>query len=181
MICFSDWLCSQSKNINKGHGLSLLDPFRLKKRLPSAAGKKKKSWWWHWWGWNSEVSWQKSQNNELKHETELLTPYLCTFISLLKKDKDPTLCGSHRTILLLNVKILAKVLAHCLDRPLQDNLGSQISSKIIIPFPNIHRLAGVVYTRPVLLQARCSLSFWTRWRHLIECGGHICLDLVEPL
>lgn len=42
MICFSDWLCSQSKNINKGHGLSLLDPFRLKKQLPTAAGEKKK-------------------------------------------------------------------------------------------------------------------------------------------
>lgn len=95
-------------------------------------------------------------------QSSLHPTFVQAFISLLKNHKDPTLCGSHRPILLLNVKILAKLLAHCLDRPLQDNLRSQISSKIVILFSNIHRLAGVVYTRPVLLQARCSLSFGTR-------------------
>ncbi|XP_072135984.1 MTOR-associated protein MEAK7 isoform X2 [Mobula birostris] len=68
---------------------------------------------------------------------------------LLKKDKDPTQCGSYRPISLLNVdvKILAKVLACRLEHPLpkivSDDQTGFIKNRY---FFNIRRLADVVYS-----------------------------------
>lgn len=69
---------------------------------------------------------------------------------LLKKDKDPTQCGSYRPISLLNVdvKILAKVLACRLERLLPKIISDDQTGfiKNRHSFSNIRRLAAIVYS-----------------------------------
>ena len=70
---------------------------------------------------------------------------------LLKKDKDPTDCGSYRPISLLNVdiKILAKVMAHRLESVLPKVISEGQTGFTIKghhSFSNIRRLANVIYS-----------------------------------
>lgn len=69
---------------------------------------------------------------------------------LLKKDKDPTSCGSYRPISLLNVdiKILAKVMAHRLESILPKVISEDRTGFIKgrHSFSNIRRLANVIYS-----------------------------------
>lgn len=71
---------------------------------------------------------------------------------LLKRDKDPTCCGSYRPISLLNVdyKILAKVLSFRLERVLsslvsQDQTGFSPGRH---SFFNTRRLLNILFSRP---------------------------------
>lgn len=71
-------------------------------------------------------------------------------ILFLKKDKDPTNCGSYRPISLLNVdiKFLAKVMAHRLESVLPKVISEDQTGFIKgrYSFTNIHRFANVIYS-----------------------------------
>src|SRR4029434_2285635 len=81
---------------------------------------------------------------------------------LLKKDKDPTHCGSYRPISLLNVdaKILAKVLAHRLEDPLPKIISEDQTGFIKgqHSFANIRRLIDIAYTKNTVVVPEAVIS-----------------------
>ena len=82
---------------------------------------------------------------------------------LLKKDKDPTDCGSYRPISLLNVdiKIFAKVMAHRLESVLPKVISegqTGFTIKCRHSFSNIRRLANVIYSPSPSSTAEATVS-----------------------
>lgn len=103
---------------------------------------------------------------------------------LLKKDKDPTNCGSYRPISLLNVdiKILAKVMAHRLESVLPKVISEDQTGFIKgrHSFSNIRRLANVIYSPGPSLTAEAVISLDVE-RLLTGWSGNTCFPYWKGL